>query len=175
MRNAVTVRKLKYDGSIKREYEGDLVDANESWLVVYHIPGRHSHLVYGEPSDFGVAQSLQFMNLDLPLVATVTFDELGRVPHHYVDAALPTTIAGRTISWIDLDLDIDSPIEGRASIWDIEELEQRRREMRYPDEVVDAAWRGIRIGSELLANGRFPFDGSASTLLGRILASEGPL
>ena len=175
MRNPVTVRKLKYDGHVKREYEGDLVQADDSWLVVYHSPVRHSHVLYGHATTYGRPHLLFHHSLVLPLVATVTFDEVGFVPHYYVDAALPTTIEGRKISWVDLDLDIDSPLDSRASIWDIEELQQHRREMRYPDDVVDAAWRGIRIGSELLANGRFPFDGSASTLLGRILASEGPL
>ncbi len=176
MRNPVTFLKCKYDGSVKRERTGDLVDAVGDWLVVYHSPALHTHLLHGEPVITGdSAHALFYLNTRLPLTVGFAFDQGGALEVAGVDAALPATREARAIRWVDLDLDIVIQPGSPAWVKDIEDFEQRRRELAYPPIVVSAAWEGIRIGAELIGGSAYPFDGSAAALLGRVMASMGPL
>ena len=175
MRNSVILRKLKYDGHAKRELSCDLVEVRDDWLVVYFSPDDHWHRHEGELITPRNWRYLWYVNTRLPLAASTAFDQLGEVVERYVDAALPGTMEGRVISFVDLDLDLMAPTGEPAFIKDIEDFGRRQRELAYPPEVVAAAWEGIRIGCELLSAGEYPFDGSASELLGRVLASKGPL
>jgi protein associated with RNAse G/E len=97
----------------------------------------------------------------------------GIVTGRYVDAALPATFDGEIARYVDLDLDIVAEVGEDAYVKDILDFEQQRVRLSYPPEVVAAAWEGIRVGTELLAAGAFPFDGSAPALLARSLAALG--
>ncbi len=176
MRNPVTILKTKYDGSVKRELSGDLVEMRNDWLVVYYTPARHSHLLYGAPvTHYESPHMLWYHSTTQPLTVLHFFDELGEPQESYVDAALPADLIGRTITYVDLDLDIDVFGDGATRVKDEDLFEENRVRYAYPPDVIAAAHEGIRLGLELIAARAFPLDGSASALLGLILASEGPL
>lgn len=182
MRNECTILKAKYDGSIKRERTGDLVEVRDDWLVVYCARDRHRHLLYGEPVVDGQSpHMLLYFNTASPLTVGLCFDERGeagcrgRCGIGGVDAALPATLTGRLIRYVDLDLDLELFEDVSTAILDEDDFAEHTRTMAYPPEVVAAAREGIRLGQELFQTRAYPFDGSASMLLGRILASEGPL
>jgi protein associated with RNAse G/E len=171
MGREITFLKCKYDGSVKRERTGELLDTVGDWLVIAHVPGRHRHLKFGEEYHGGYGAELFYLNTRLPLTTAVMFEN-GAVCGQYVDAALPATFDGAVARYVDLDLDISADVGAEAFVKDILDFEQRRIEMAYPPEVVAAAWEGIRIGSELLGRGLFPFDGSAPDLLGRLAGPQ---
>lgn len=91
------------------------------------------------------------------------------------DAALPSIVRGREISFVDLDLDVMADARLLPRLRDEESFARHVRSMSYPPEVVEASWEGVRLARELMEMRACPFDGSAELLLGRILAAEGPL
>jgi len=171
VRNPVTTRKLKYNGSAKPDWHGDLVDAIEGrWLMVYYADPPHRTEAKAE-----IAHCLRYFGLDIPLSVLVSFDALGRVLEYQCDAALPALVNGREISFIDLDLDIIADSQLIPRLRDEDAFSQNERSMAYPPEIVAQAWEGISLARELMETHDCPFDGSAELLLGRILAAEGPL
>ena len=170
MRNPVLTYKRKFDGSIKGPWRGDLVaETDDGWLVVFHE--RPPHQVAGRP----VAYALQYFSLERPLVVLVNFDERGDTLEYQCDAALPATIHGRRIDYIDLDLDLMIAADGSAYERDQDDFERNRAAMSYTPEAIAAAHEGIALARGLLERGEPPLDGSAAAILGRVLAAQGPL
>lgn len=167
----MTTRKLKFGGAAKAPWHGDLVEADDQWLVVYYAAPAHQLRQSGEP----VAHALRYFGLDCPLSVLVCFDGLGRVMEYQCDAGLPSKLVGRTIEFVDLDLDliVAADLTGRER--DGEAFANNRARLAYPAEVVSAAYEGVETAWVLLKARARPFDGSAEALLGRVLAAQGPL
>ena len=175
MRNPVRVSKVKYDGRVTRQLTGDLVEATEDgWLVVFHDSSRHESFWQGKPAP-APPYSVDMLSQVLPLTVHFRFDEKGALFEAYVDVALPATIEGREIAYIDLEIDLVGLPDGSYRIKDIEEFELHRVEYGYTEEVVATAQRGIDLAERAFLAREFPFDGTAERILGRELASEGPL
>ncbi len=174
MPNPVLVRKRKYDGTIRYEWPGDLVDAiGDDWLIVLHDTTRHQKTppAPAESPGFG----LHTIGLRGPLTVLHWFDELGRLVDAKCDAALPAQRSGRLIDFIDLDLDLVVLPGGHHYVRDRDVFEARARALAYPPAVRRAAWCGILRALRAVRRGRFPFDGTPEAILGRELAARGPL
>jgi protein associated with RNAse G/E len=172
--NPVVVRKLKFDGSVRYTWQGDLVDARgDDWLIVFHDSAHHAKdpPTPDVPPGFGI----HTIGLRQPLTVLHWFDELGRFVDAKCDAALPARLAGRTIDFVDLDLDLVVLPDGHHYLRDRDVFEARGREMGYPDAVRRTAWWAILQALRMVRRRRFPFDGSPEALLGRELAARGPL
>ncbi len=162
---------MKYNGQSKPVWHGDLVEAvGESWLTVYYADPPH-RTEAGEK----IAHCLRYFGLNLPLSVLISFDALGNVLEYQNDAALPSVIRGRKISFVDLDLDIMADATLTPRLRDEDAFAEHCESMAYPLEVRARAWEGVQLARDLIETRSFPFDGSAEGLLGRILASEGPL
>lgn len=170
MRDPVETRKLKFDGTAKPAWHGDLVDAvDDRWLVVFFE--RPAYAIRGEP----VAYALQFYGMLQPLSILVCFDDAGSVIEWQCDAGLPARITGRVIEFVDLDLDVMVNPDGTHYVRDLEDFKARSAAMGYSEEAKQAAWKGVALALLLVKRKRYPFDGSAEALLGRVLAARGPL
>jgi protein associated with RNAse G/E len=175
VRNPVRVFKRKYDGTLRREFTGDLVEATaDGWLVVFHDAERHESFKDGQPA-YTSPYILYALSERRPLALALYFDERGGPMGVHGDAALPASIRGREITFVDLDLDVVVEGDGPAALRDEAAFAANRERMGYPPEVVVAAWEGIRIIREVIAEARYPLDGSAERLLGSALAARGPL
>jgi hypothetical protein len=164
----ITLLKCKYDGSVKREHEGLLVDERDGWVTVACLAGIHQHLHHGVPVEDERGDALVHMSTRLPLTAINWFQD-GRLVERYVDAALPARFDGAVASYVDLDLDIVAVIGERPYVKDIADFEANRVAMAYPPDVLAAAWQGIQLGSELIAVGAFPFNGAAEQSMSRAI------
>jgi protein associated with RNAse G/E len=170
VRNPVSTRKLKVDGSAKAPWNGDLVDTDGDWLIVYYeAPGHRTS--DGRP----VAHALRYFSLAAPLSILVCFDEKGAVLEYQCDAALPATLRGRDIEFVDLDLDLMVGPDGSYHVRDQEAFAINSFVMGYSPEAVQAAHDGIDLALALVERREPPFDGSAGRILGRVLAASGPL
>lgn len=170
MRNPIETRKLKFDGTAKPPWHGDLVEAvDDRWLVVFFE--RPAYAIRGEP----VAYALQFYGMRQPLSVLVCFDATGKVMEWQCDAGLPTRISGRVIEFTDLDLDVMVDPDGTHYVRDLDDFEARSVAMGYSEEAKQAAWKGVALALLLVRRKRYPFDGSAEKLLGRVLAAQGPV
>ncbi len=167
----VVVRKQKFDGSAKPDWHGDLVDAiGDRWLVVYHpephvTPWRARQALHG----------VRYYGLDIPLTVLVSFDERGQLLEYQCDAALPATIEGRTITFVDLDLDVIADASLAYYVRDHDEFERRRVEMRYSPEAIAAAHEGVDRAIALIEARATPFDDHPAAVLGRVPAAQGPI
>lgn len=162
---------MKFDGSTKGPWNGDLVDmVGQRWLVVYYEPPPQATSGGVEP-----AYGLRYHGMDCPLSILVYFDEVGQVLEYHCDAALPATISGRDIEFVDLDLDVIAGPSLEAWERDHEQFATNRVSMRYSDEAVQAAEAGMDLAHELIRTRATPFDGHAEGLLGRVLAAQGPV
>ncbi|WP_322796894.1 DUF402 domain-containing protein [Tepidiforma sp.] len=173
MTNPIVLRKRKYGGAIRSVWPGDLVDSRgEDWLITFHDAAlHHRQPPPAEPAAFAI----HAVGLRHPLTVLHRFDPLGRFLGAQCDAALPATITGRTIDFVDLDLDVIVHPDGTHIVRDRDDFEARAIELGYPPHVRRAAWVGILHALRAVRRCQFPFDGSIEAVLGRVLAARGPL
>ncbi len=176
MHNPVTVRKLKYDGSVKYDWDGDLVDGGDGWVATFHEAAVHgkSLTLRDEVPPFAI----RYFWTGQPLGVLFCFDSQGTFTYAKCDASLPAEVSGRSVSFVDLDLDVVVVPTASGLSYSVKDqavFAARRLSMGYSEEACRAANRGMGIGLRMVRRRSFPFDGSAEALLGRVLASEGPL
>ena len=159
MPDAVRTFKKKYDGRSKSPWEGVIIEHHDSWLAVY----------FAEPPDWkgrprGTRHAITFYSTNQPLCVLVALDA-GCSPLQYqCDAGLPAVLEGADLSFVDLELDIIADSSLDYYLRDEEEFAANSDWMEYPEDVVAAAWQGIRIAEALITKRAFPFDGSAERL-----------
>ncbi|MCC7366381.1 MAG: DUF402 domain-containing protein [Dehalococcoidia bacterium] len=170
MRNPVVSIKRKFDGTPKKEWPGDLVDGSGEWLTVYYEAPPHETEA-GAP----VAHALGYFGVDRPLVVLVSFDAKGILLEYQCDAALPARLDGRTITWVDLDLDVMAAPALAPRVRDFDDFARNSREMGYDAAAIAAAGEGVNLALSLMLARACPFDASPAALLGRVMASRGPL
>ncbi|MBA3532458.1 MAG: DUF402 domain-containing protein [Ardenticatenales bacterium] len=159
------VRKRKFDGHIKSEWESDkLPSLVEDWLVVLHHPERH------RKSTGGIIESESLLFLHCfstvqPLVVLLEYDLCGRFRGAKCDAALPATVEGQVIDFIDLDLDVIVEPDLSSFVRDEDTFARNRERMGYPEVVVQQARAGIALAQTLVASRRFPFEARLVPLL----------
>jgi uncharacterized protein len=171
MPNPVRSHKLKFDGTSKGPWHGDLVEVHpDGWLVVFYERPPQVTSDGVQP-----AYGLRYHGTALPLGVLVYFDERGGILEYHCDAALAATIEGRDIRFIDLDIDLIVGPDFLCFERDHEDFERNRSLMGYPEHVVAAARAGIEAARKLLVERATPFDGHPCALLGRVLAAQGPV
>lgn len=153
------VRKRKFDGRIKSEWEGDLLWHTNEWLVVLHHPERHIKRSNGvvAAADPDVWFLHCFNVLD-PLTILMEYGLDGSFQGAKCDAALPATQTDGVIEFVDLDLDVI--VEPDLSWWmrDEEQFAHNREAMGYTETAVQQAHEGILLGQSLVESRTFPFD-----------------
>ena len=155
----VTVRKLKFDGSVKSEWEGELTthSADPNWLVVIHDPEHHKKF-----EDGGQVRADQLfvhcLNCSEPLTVLIAFDIAGQFEEAKCDAAFPAEWNGGVISFVDLDLDVIVAADYSYYVRDHETFEENRVVMGYSAEAIAQAQRGIELAMKLIADREFPFN-----------------
>ena len=76
----------------------------------------------------------------------------------YINVAKPAKFDGTTLSWVDLGIDVSSPVDGPLVVHNEDELELNTDQKRYLRDLVD---RVLQPRDEILRLGRlgkFPFD-----------------
>ena len=157
----IHVVSTKYDGSAHWEYDSRFIAVDGPLVVTQDVAGQVYQTWKGpqtEPFDvrnhFWSDRWYNVMRCDLP--------RGGGLDHWYCNVATPARYDGKTIRYIDLDLDVrvfaNSPLE----ILDEDEFLEHSRRMGYPRDVIEQARRAV---DELIALARteqFPFDHRAS-------------
>lgn len=170
----VVVRKRKHDGSVRTEWEGELVGtAGHRWLVVHHEAGRHRrrHALRGETKDVP-AHALHWLGRDVPLVILCSHDAAGRLLGAKCDAALPAVEVAGAVDFVDLDVDLAVDETGAVTLKD-EAVYARNAELLGYDATIDAAVAaGLALARELVARGAAPFDGSGERLLAGLIGAR---
>lgn len=177
----VVVRKLKFDSTVKRAWEADLVEAAPGWVVAVTDNARHGAWKDGEPVHADpalpgianqIAHGVLFLATGVPLAVGFWYDAKGGLLFAQADASFPAVTNGREISFVDLDLDLIVEADGNVYGRDFDDLAANGARMGYSEEAIEAAWAGLRLAGELWAGRRYPFDGSAEAVVRGVLAGR---
>lgn len=156
-REPILVRKRKYDGRVKSEWEGELLSvAAEGWLVVMHHPDRHRKRTDGKWKRQSPVH-VHCLHVSAPLTVLLIYGRDGAFREAKCDAALPAVRDGSVIEFVDLDLDVIVAHDLTRFVRDEATFERNRKRMGYPEHIVAQAWAGIALVQELLARRQFPF------------------
>ena len=165
----VAVRKLKFDGSVKYIWPGDLVELGDEWAVVHHDPARHRKLA-DSPEEGEPAHLIHYAGMGGPVTVLFAYSLDGRFLDAKCDAAFAATMDGDTIDFVDLDLDVVVLPGGHHYVRDQDVFAERSVSMSYSEEAKRTAHLGILHALRMVRRKAFPFDGHADNLIQRTLS-----
>ncbi len=153
----VTINSLKYDQTIRRTWQVDLVDQDGSLLIfagefdsdVDHpdlgfIPrGTISHEYYWLDRWYNI---FRFLESD------------GSLRNYYCNVSMPSRFQNGVLEYIDLDIDVVVWPDGRHVVLDMNEFAENVDQLSYPANVCSNALEGLTELIDLVASRKFPFD-----------------
>lgn len=154
----VRVRSTKWDGTLHRDsLAWELgIDQWGTWLAQ-----ASGSIVTTASTTYQSAAGLRLLSSDRWWSAFFMTDaDNAAIRLVYVDIATPVHRVGSTLTFVDLDLDVQKAPGGAVEILDSDEFEQHRDRYGYPDQLVEAAERSSAEVAALLAAEAEPF-GSA--------------
>jgi hypothetical protein len=161
----VMVEKRKWDGSVGARWPAQLEALDGGRLLwvadagtVRDRPRRGEVETLGH-TEAGAAEAGAWW------VATAHVDVAGAPLRYTVDASTPAELAGGTLAFVDLDLDLTLE-SGSEQLEDVDQFAERAARMGYPEEVRLGAWRGLRDAASRFRAGAWPFDGSLAEAAG---------
>lgn len=157
----VTVRKLKFDGTVKYAWPGELFETGQpGWLGIHHDPLRdHKLMADGSIEGGEPAHLLHYCSTQLPLTVIFAFGLDGAFQDAKCDAALPAEVEGTRVDFVDLDLDVVVLPGGHHYVRDQEAFAERAISMGYSEAAKRAAHHGVLHALRLVRRRSFPFDG----------------
>lgn len=168
----VVVRKLKFDGSLKYAWPGEVrPSGRDDWVTVYHNPRTYQKrmadgsIEQGDPSHL-----IHYVSLAEPLTVIFAYSLDGAFLDAKCDAALPGERHGEMLDFVDLDLDVVVLPGGAHYVRDQEVFAERAVSMGYSDEAKRAAHLGVLHALRMVRGRRFPFDGHADRLVADIVS-----
>ena len=121
--------------------------------------------VQGCPGGGEPAHLLHYIGLVGPVTVLFSFSLEGQFLDAKCDAALPATMAGDAIDFVDLDLDVIVLPGGQHYVRDQKVFAERRQTMGYSSEAQRTAHLGILHALRMVRRRAFPFDGHAEALV----------
>ena len=125
----VSVVKMKYDGTLYASYEGQLLDIDGS-IVRLRVPAgtptwvqKHDRTELSEDNIVEIHFTDRWYNV-WHMREHTTYPNLW-----YSNIAMPATFDGRTLRWVDLDIDIRCYLDGSLRVLDEGEFERNRLEL----------------------------------------------
>ena len=157
----IRVVSKKYDGSLRDVSEAYLVEENLEVVTLFEEPGTISWNprkgLREEAPDgiLGIYFARRWFN-----VRHICEQNSGR-NKNYINIAMPATLRDDRLEWVDLDIDYRLHLDGSVEQLDVDEFEENRTLMRYPDDLVVEVRSACREVEEGLATKVFPFDHEA--------------
>jgi protein associated with RNAse G/E len=157
MTSRISVRSLRYDGSLRDQFDADLLDAHDGVYRVRVHRGDPVQTPGGTIAEVATATQLLFtgrwynVNHIHEIVAPYR-------NYWYTNLAMPVRFDGGELLWVDLDLDVMHDIDRGVMLKDVELFEQRAASGYYPTDIVDRVYAARDEILALAADGAFPFD-----------------
>lgn len=153
----VTVNSRKYDLSIRRSWECQLIERNDPLLV---LVGDFGHDV--EHPDLGsIAKgtiSYEYYWLDRWYNVFKFQEPDGDFRNFYCNINLPPTFENDVLDYVDLDIDVLVWPDGTTKTLDVDDFEVNATKFVYPEELRAKAFETLSELLELIAKREFPFD-----------------
>ena len=162
----IRIEKAKYDGSYMAAWESQLLDQNGSALRTRVPAGAPVYLM---------DQGRWVKAMETVSVVEIYFEDRWYNLYHfrepttdpdrwhcnllwYCNVAMPARFDGKTVRFVDLDIDVLCTLDGALAVRDEDEFEQHRVELGYSDEVVEHALAARDEVLRLACECAFPFD-----------------
>ena len=151
----ITINARKYDGSLRRQWAAGIVSQTEELTIAV---GRFEFDV--EHSDLGLIKQ-----------GTVSFEHFwrdrwynifrfhepdGALRNYYCNVAMPFTLEGETLEFVDLDIDVVVWSDGRVEVLDRDDFEVNSVKFGYPEDVIAAAEQSLAELLTLVELGQLP-------------------
>lgn len=136
MNKEIIVNSRKYDGSLHRSWNCELVSFDGEKL---ELKGSFAETV--EHSQLGILAAGTVLHEYFWLSRwynVFRFENLaGGLQCHYLNITQPPTFDGSTLEFVDLDIDIVAWPDGRIEVLDEDEFAENSRAYGYPRELID--------------------------------------
>jgi uncharacterized protein len=153
---SILVRACKFDGSVHRTWNAELIRRDGSLLV---LDGKFGADVQHDLLGFIASgtHSLEYYWLDRWYSIFRFGQPDGSVRNFYCNVNVPPAFDGEILSYTDLDLDILVNPDFSYRILDVEEFERNGRDFGYPADVQTSARQALAELAGLIETRAFPF------------------
>lgn len=138
-----TVNSRKYDGSVRRSWQCDLVEQDDHRI---DLIGYFEHPV--DHPDLGRIEaetvSRERFYLDRWYNYFVFEHPPGILRNYYINICMPPTIGARVIDYVDLDIDVIVWPDGEFETLDMDEFRANANVFGYPEEVIKSAMAALQ-------------------------------
>lgn len=153
----IEVRALKYDGSERRRWPGQVLRQQGSLIVLdAKFPTEIVHKSLGTIAA-GTA-SLEYYWLDRWYNVFRFAQPDGTLRNYYCNVSVPATFANNILSYVDLDLDILVQPDFSCQLLDEEDFQKNAGRYGYPVDVQAQARRAVDDLLGMIETRSFPFD-----------------
>ena len=154
----IHVLSKKYNGTLRDEYETTLYAETAETITLFSVPGL-PYFDHRKGAWFSADDGLLEIYFKQRWYNVWHIcEQYSQINQVYINLAMPATLQGDTLTWIDLDLDYRVHLDDSVERLDQADFDQNSHHMRYPPDLiaqVHAACREVEAG---LACGAFPFD-----------------
>jgi uncharacterized protein len=152
----ITVNSRKYDHTVRRSWDCELISFDESLLVLKGL--FENEVVH---PDLGCIEagtiSHEYFWFDRWFNVFRFEEPNGALRNFYGNICMPPSFDGNTLDYVDLDIDIVVWPDQTRQILDEEEFAQNAKRWSYPDTVIGAAEEGLDELLKMAASHQFPF------------------
>lgn len=151
------VRALKFDGTEHRQWRASRIRREGTLLVLdaaFDQEVRHSQLGLIERGTV----SIEYYWLDRWYNVFRFLEPDGRLRNFYCNVNMPPRFDGRTLTYVDLDMDIVVSPDLSYEILDMDEFETNALKFKYPVDVGSKAQRALDELIALIESREFPFN-----------------
>lgn len=155
---SVRVVSRKHDGSLRDEYETQLVEATDEAFTLLSPPGT-PYLDHRVGSWQTAPDGL--LELYFPYRWYNVWhicEQTSGANLMYINLATPAVLRGDQLEWVDLDLDYRVHVDHSVELLDEAEFAENTLRFGYPPELVAQVRAACREIEALLAEHAFPFD-----------------
>jgi uncharacterized protein len=153
----ISVRVMKYDGTLHRRWHAALIRRVASLLVLdaaFEDEVRHAQLGLIRRGTV----SVEYYWLDRWYNVFRFLEPDGRLRNFYCNVNMPPEFDGSVLSYVDLDIDIIVSPDLSYEILDMDEFEINAERYQYPLEIRARARRALEELLALIEARAFPFD-----------------
>jgi protein associated with RNAse G/E len=130
----ITVNSRKFDGSIRRSWNCELLEQRGSLLIFvgeFEFAVDHPDLGYIEKGTV----SYEYYWLDRWYNAFRFHTVEGALRYYYFNINMPPTFADGVLDYVDLDIDVLVQPDLTYTVLDLDDFNRNARTLGYPDEV----------------------------------------
>lgn len=160
----VTIKALKYDGSLRRSWNASLITKGSDLLIAV---GKFEEAV--EHHDLGAIEkgtfSYEYFWPNRWYNVFRFVDPEGAFRNFYCNIAMPPRVHGNVLEFIDLDIDVVVWPDGHREVLDLAEFAQNAGVYAYPDEVRSTAFKALEDLLQAIDLREFPFDQATDAMM----------